>query len=326
MRSSLTTRLMCIAALIGIALVGTAGAQQGFRINGLPSMVSHLLFSPTNTYDIGTDSATLAPRTVYAGTSFVTAAGGSYLFAGQGGLTSPADGKFQLAGSSSTTPMLLLGGATSSFPALKRSTTILQARLADDSAYATVDALAYQASGAAGVTGTCDTPTFTGGVATTCGGAGGSVDGTYYVTTNFTTAANTNFQLITGLAWTFPVSTALTIPFRCSLVYSQATAAVSDSLGIQDVTVAPTNGMFTGSAETALGTTAYGDLVAHASTTATAVVTFTPSATATTFNAYIDGLIEQPSNGSSSAFQIQIKTTASADAITIYRGSYCKVG
>ncbi len=42
-------------------------------------------------------------------------------------------------------------GATSSFPAFKRSTTTIQARLADDSAYTSIDALSYKASGTAAV-------------------------------------------------------------------------------------------------------------------------------------------------------------------------------
>jgi len=51
--------------------------------------------------------------------------------------------------------LLAIGtGVTASFPALKRSTIDIQARVADDSAYANFDALAYKASGAAGITGT----------------------------------------------------------------------------------------------------------------------------------------------------------------------------
>ncbi len=38
-------------------------------------------------------------------------------------------------------------GKTSSFPALKRSTTNLQVRLADDSTYTSIDCLSYKASG-----------------------------------------------------------------------------------------------------------------------------------------------------------------------------------
>lgn len=144
-----------------------------------------------------------------------------------------------------------------------------------------------------------------------------------YVTSDFTTANNTNLQAITGLTWTLPVTTALVVPFRCTLFYSQATAAVSSSFGVQTDTVTPTNFQAGGSMETALGTTAYGD-VTIANTTATAVVTGTPSATATVFNAYVDGLLENPSNASTTTLTIQVKTSVGADAITVKRGSFCR--
>ena len=54
-------------------------------------------------------------------------------------MTSPADGSIRLTNTAQTDfTSLQFGGTTSSFPALKRSTTSIQARLADDSAYATI--------------------------------------------------------------------------------------------------------------------------------------------------------------------------------------------
>lgn len=55
------------------------------------------------------------------------------------------DGKLQLEGWTSATPMLLFGGATSSFPAIKRVGTTMQVRLADDSAYAAASGSAFKA-------------------------------------------------------------------------------------------------------------------------------------------------------------------------------------
>lgn len=56
-------------------------------------------------------------------------------------LESPTDGNIILEGSAGGTfGRLQFGGTSASFPALKRSTTILQARLADDSAYAPFEA------------------------------------------------------------------------------------------------------------------------------------------------------------------------------------------
>lgn len=54
-----------------------------------------------------------------------------------------AAGKITLTG---TTPMLQLGGTTSSFPAFKQSSTTLQARLADDSADASIQGI-YKSTG-----------------------------------------------------------------------------------------------------------------------------------------------------------------------------------
>jgi hypothetical protein len=143
------------------------------------------------------------------------------------------------------------------------------------------------------------------------------------VTGDFTTANNTNLQIITGLTWTLPANLALSVPFRCVLFYSQAGAAVSDSFGVQTDTVTPTNFQVGGSMETALGTTAYGDATIS-NTTATAAVTGTPSATATIFNAYVDGLLENPSNASPTTLSIQVKTSVGTDAITVKRGSFCR--
>jgi len=66
------------------------------------------------------------------------------------------------------TPRINWGGYTSSFPSLKRSTTNLQVRLADDSGYAPIDASLYKVSGTNGFTGTGSYTNFTivGGIIT----------------------------------------------------------------------------------------------------------------------------------------------------------------
>lgn len=51
-----------------------------------------------------------------------------------------ADGVFRITGTTGDFNRVQFGGTSSSFPALKRSTTILQVRLADDSGYTTMDA------------------------------------------------------------------------------------------------------------------------------------------------------------------------------------------
>lgn len=147
-----TTRTMQLggsgAAILDFATAGTVR----WEINGS----GHLLAFADNTYDIGASGAT-RPRTGYFGTSVVAAnvtistgavqnpAGGSFLWTGRSRLASAVDGSITLSNNgSSDFGLLQFGGTTSSFPALKRSTTFLQARLADDSAFAPISVLSSQ--------------------------------------------------------------------------------------------------------------------------------------------------------------------------------------
>lgn len=147
---------------------------------------------------------------------------------------------------------------------------------------------------------------------------------TLNVTTDQTITAGASLAAIPGLSFTMPASMAVNVPFSCHLLYSQATAAASDSFGIQDVTVAPTNLMAKAQAYISASTFTAGNLPALTTTTATAIVTFTPSAAATVWNADIDGFIEQPSNASTSVVQIMAQFTTNNG--TIKRGSFCTVG
>lgn len=110
-------------------------------------------FGTDNTYDIGASGAT-RPRHLYiagnltGGGNAVVGAGGAIGFVGRGGLWATGDGQFRLqnnAGSGMTG--VQLGGTTSSFHYLKLSGTTLQHRLADDSAYAPIEASNFTASG-----------------------------------------------------------------------------------------------------------------------------------------------------------------------------------
>lgn len=144
----------------------------------------------------------------------------------------------------------------------------------------------------------------------------------YFTTGNFTTAGNTNLQTITGLTIPLPATTVLNMPFSCKLTYSMATAAVSMSFGLQTDTLTPTNFQGMGHMETALTTVAYGDATVT-NTTATVIVSGTPSAITTIWNAYIDGFIENPS-GAATNINVMVKTSNSADLVTVYRDSWCR--
>lgn len=103
---------------------------------------------------------------------FQANSGDAFLWASRSQIRSSADGVITLFNAANTDfSRLTFGGTSSSFPALKRSTTTLQARLADDSAFAAFAALSYSANGSAGVTGSGSFVTTVGGIVTAIAGA-----------------------------------------------------------------------------------------------------------------------------------------------------------
>jgi fibronectin-binding autotransporter adhesin len=90
-------------------------------------------------------SALSTGSTITSGASVVAAAPSAIVFSGRTQLTSPADGILLLRNNAGTDfTRLQFGGTTASFPALKRSTTSLLARLADDSGDAELGALGFK--------------------------------------------------------------------------------------------------------------------------------------------------------------------------------------
>jgi hypothetical protein len=101
-----------------------------------------LLAQTDSLYDIGASGAN-RPRNVYVGVDII--AGGSITvgsasllnFFGRTMMISPSDGVLRLSNNAQDNfGRLQFGGTTSSFPSLKRNTTALETKLADDSAYA----------------------------------------------------------------------------------------------------------------------------------------------------------------------------------------------
>ena len=122
----------------------------------------------TNAFSLtSTGNATFAGGVNSAFTEVVSA--GYYSFSARSYMTSGANGNIELRNNAgSDFGLLKFGGTTSSFPSLKRSTTNLQVRLADDSGYAPIDAASYKVNGNAGFTGTgiFTTLTIEGGIIT----------------------------------------------------------------------------------------------------------------------------------------------------------------
>jgi hypothetical protein len=133
---------------INAASAASGGGIWNINTNG------HLLAGTDNTYDIGASGAT-RPRSIYAATSIIGttvyggtgATGGGYLsastvgFVGRAALASSADGIIRLINAADNDfGRLQFGGGTSSFPALRRTSTSLETVLADNSAYSSFNA------------------------------------------------------------------------------------------------------------------------------------------------------------------------------------------
>lgn len=129
-----------------VAPAGTTGSAQNalttaWQISG----AGHLLAGTDNTYDIGASGGT-RPRNVFLN-GYVRTENSLRIEDGSGAFgvrmyrVSSSAGVLTLYNSGETGfDRLQFGGTSSSFPALKRSSAILQARLADDSGYTTMDA------------------------------------------------------------------------------------------------------------------------------------------------------------------------------------------
>lgn len=87
------------------------------------------------------DAFGIMTAATFIATSDVSAGAGAYIYwPGRSLMNAPSLGVIQLLDATTTSfNRLQFGGTTSSFPALKRSSATLQARLADDSAFATID-------------------------------------------------------------------------------------------------------------------------------------------------------------------------------------------
>lgn len=121
-----------------------------------------------------------------------------------------------------------------------------------------------------------------------------------------------------------PVSTKFS--FSCELLYSQATAAVLDGLAVQSATNAATRWdawgtMYTTDPVTTTVVGSQNSALNVTSTTATPIVTATPAATGTVYQARVAGTIQ--GGASAPTLNILAFTGNASDALTIKAGSFC---
>ena len=145
------------------------------------------------------------------------------------------------------------------------------------------------------------------------------------VASDFTDSTSTTLQLITGLSTTMPVSKAVIVNLHCGILFDQASATVSDQFGIGVTGTAPTQANASGNVFITASTVTAGTLTALASTTPTAVVTFTPGVATTIYRAELDATIEQPSNATPGVLGVYVQTTTGTDNIIVKRGTSCTV-
>jgi hypothetical protein len=120
---------------------------------------------------------------------------------------------------------------------------------------------------------------------------------------------------------------ALKVWYDCQLLYSQGTAAVSDTIGLK-FSAAPTASVSNLLAATAAAGTGLllGTGTSITATTATNVgPAFTPGATSTTYSARLWGYAEMPASNLDTTVNVQVSQATQADQMTLKRDSVCMV-
>lgn len=138
------------------SITGTLSSQTDLQ-TALNALVPYT--GATTAVNLGSNSLTttgnISGNSWLGSTAVRAGAAGQFYWNGRSIISSSADGVVTMTNQAATSfGRLTFGGTTSSFPALKLSSTDIQARLADDSAYTNLDALAYKLSGSTVLSGT----------------------------------------------------------------------------------------------------------------------------------------------------------------------------
>lgn len=121
----------------------TSGTPTAFKVSitdtasNASSLLADLIKGGTSQFSVNKNGGVSCLGQILTANSIVAGAAYTYSWNGRSVMASPNDGVIKLVDWAGTSfNRLQLGGTTSSFPALKRSSATLQARLADDSDYA----------------------------------------------------------------------------------------------------------------------------------------------------------------------------------------------
>jgi hypothetical protein len=136
--SATTTKPQVLIEPTGATSTAWSTSGTGLGVNAASGFAGRLLdlqVNGTSLFSVNSVGVASCSSNLYVGTS-----NGVYAN-GRAGFVSPADSIFRLINwNADNFDRLQFGGGTTSFPALKRSSAILQVRLADDSGYTTIDA------------------------------------------------------------------------------------------------------------------------------------------------------------------------------------------
>jgi len=128
-----TSRALCLRGQGGLNI--RIGSAPGTLVWQVGMSTGHFLAGSDNTYDIGANNAN-RPRNVFVAQ---TVKANAFQLNGQSHVYSTVNGDIGLYDNALTNFNLLqFGGTSASYPAIKRSSTTLQARLANDSAFAPI--------------------------------------------------------------------------------------------------------------------------------------------------------------------------------------------
>jgi len=142
---------------------------------------------------------------------------------------------------------------------------------------------------------------------------------------DYTDASSASLQSIPAMAFQLSANLVQPVAITCDIMFTQATQ-VADSFGVQAATYAPTSvdgwGTMTTGGPGGAAAIAPSVLTGLNTTTATAIVTATPTVATVNF-VHLFFTVQNPSNASPQAIFIMVQQATAGDLIVIKKGSVC---